>query len=262
MTATRRWAIGTAIACVVILAAGWFLLVKPQNAKVTTLHEDAATQLSQNALLQTQIRALQAEQSQLPQQQKLLEKFATSIPDSAAEPSIIRQLTSTAKGAGVDISTITPGSAVQVSAAAAAATQSLGAPTATGGPLYSLPLSLTVSGSYANVESFFAGLERLPRAFLVNTFSLSRAATTTDGGANMLAATIATSVFFSPAVPGAAPITPTGVGATPAPASTDAGTTPASTSTDATNPAASAASPAAHAAGASDGSDGGELAVN
>ena len=76
MTMTRRWAIGTAIAAVVILAAGWFLLVKPQKAKVSDLHTQTASQEQQNQLLLTQISALQAEQKELPKQQQILQKFA------------------------------------------------------------------------------------------------------------------------------------------------------------------------------------------
>jgi Tfp pilus assembly protein PilO len=244
MTMTRRWAIGTAIAAVVILAAGWFLLVKPQNSKVSDLHTQTAAQDQQNQVLTTQIEALEAEQKQLPQQQRILEKFATKIPDTAAEPGLIRALSATAKASGVDITAITPGAATQLGSAAGGAA-TLGAAPASSASLYSLPLSLTVTGSYANLESFFSGLEQLPRAFMVSGFSLSRAGSTAGssaGGAalapNALAASISTEVFYAT---GTAPIQP----ATPQTATTPGGTatnTPAPASTDATNPAAGEAS--------------------
>lgn len=254
MTTTRRWVIGTAIAVVVILAAGWMLLVKPQKHKVSGLHDQTATQLQANQLLLTQISALQAEQKELPQQQLVLQKFATEIPDTASEPAIIRALTETAKGAGVDLATITPGSPTLVSSAPATASQSLGGTSTSGasaGTLYSLPLSLAVSGGYSNIESFFSGLEHLPRAFLVSSFNLnpgSTSAGSSGGGAvaNSLNATISTAVFYATVAPVPPPAT------VPQPASTPAtGTapTPAPTTSATANPAASAASAAGNAAG-------------
>ncbi|MGN6474232.1 MAG: type 4a pilus biogenesis protein PilO [Mycobacteriales bacterium] len=251
MTATRRWVIGTAIAVVVILAAGYLLLVKPQKHKVSSLKDQASAQLQANQLLLTQISALQAEQKQLPQQQLVLQKFAAEIPDTASEPTLIRALTETAKGAGVDLSAITPGTPTQVSAAATPG-QSLGAaPAGGGGPLYSLPLSLTVNGGYSNIESFFSGLEHLPRAFLVSSFNLgpggANAGSTTGAVANELTASISTAVFYA-TQPAAAPAPAAAAGA-PAPAGGTA-PTPAPTTGGVANPAAPAASAAGNAAGA------------
>ena len=111
MTKTRQWTVFTAIAVVVVLLAGWFLLVKPQSTKASNLRTQATTQQQSNALLQTQIAALQAEQRQLPQQQQALQKFATQVPSDAAEPAIIRQLSAAANGSGVDLVSMTPGAA-------------------------------------------------------------------------------------------------------------------------------------------------------
>jgi Tfp pilus assembly protein PilO len=255
MTMTRRWAIGTAIAAVVILAAGWFLLVKPQKAKVSDLHTQTASQEQQNQLLLTQISALQAEQKELPKQQQILQKFATQIPDTADEPSLIRALTQTAKAAGVDLPTITPGAPTALSAAAAGGAQALGAQTASTASLYSLPLSLTVTGPYSNLESFFAGLEHLPRAFLVSSFNVAPA--TGAGGPsaapaiNALTATISTAVFYATGTAPIPVVSPeTTASATPQSAA-PAGSTPTTTQpTDsASNPAASAVGDARHAAG-------------
>ncbi|HVU60535.1 MAG TPA: type 4a pilus biogenesis protein PilO [Mycobacteriales bacterium] len=254
MTTTRRWVIGTAIAAVVILAAGWFLLVKPQKSKVSDLHTQTASQEQQNQLLQTQIAALQAEQKELPKQQQILQKFATQIPDTAAEPALIRALTQTAKAAGVDLPTITPGAPTAVSGASTAGTQALGAQATSTASLYSLPLALTVTGAYANLESFFAGLEHLPRAFLVSSFTVAPATGSGSSGslpANALSASISTAVFYAT---GTAPIPVVSPEATTSATSQPAasgGSAPTSTqpSGSASNPAASAVGPARHAAG-------------
>jgi Tfp pilus assembly protein PilO len=225
MSLTRRWGIGAAIAALVILAAGWFLLVKPQKSKASDLRTQTATQEQANQLLTTKIEALQAQQKQLPQQQQILEKFATKIPESASQPSLIRALTTTAKASGVDLASITPGASTQLDAAAGG-TATPGA-AAAAAALYSMPITLSVNGSYANLESFFSGLEQLPRAFLVSGFGLTPggASSTGEAAANALTATITTAVFYAPGtapIPVVTPPAATSSAATPAPASTDA----------------------------------------
>ncbi|HVV75537.1 MAG TPA: hypothetical protein VHC43_05825 [Mycobacteriales bacterium] len=205
MTKTQKWVAATAIVCVVIVAAGWFLLAKPQKSKIASLHTQTQSQLSSNALLLTQVRALQAEQKELPQQQLIEQKFSSEIPDNAAEPTLIRQLSATAKAAGVDLTSFAPGAPTQVSVAAAPATQSLGAAAASpSAGLFSISLSMNVTGTYANIESWFNGLEHLPRALIVTTFSLAGSGSSGGSGPQMqMASSMSGSVFFAP---GSAPI--------------------------------------------------------
>ncbi|HWA66088.1 MAG TPA: type 4a pilus biogenesis protein PilO [Mycobacteriales bacterium] len=174
MTPTRRWLVIGVVTALVVLLAGWVLVVKPQKSKVSDLNAQTATQVSANNLLLTQISALQSEQKELPQQQLALQKFSTEIPDSTAEPTLVRQLTAAAQHADVELVSIAPGSVAPVSATAAATTSStLGsAAPAAAGSLDELPVALSVIGSYANVESFFNAIEHLPRAMLVTSFSV------------------------------------------------------------------------------------------
>ncbi|HWC33205.1 MAG TPA: type 4a pilus biogenesis protein PilO [Mycobacteriales bacterium] len=225
MTQFRRWTIGTAILVVVIIAAGWFMLAKPQKNKVADLHQQAAAQQQANAVLLTQISALQAEQKELPQQQLVLQKFSTEVPDNMAEPTLIRQLSSAANGAGVDLSAIAPGAASALSVASPGGAQSLGGTSPAGSvQLYQLPLSLSVAGTYANVESFFNSLERLPRAFLVHSFSLAPGSSSASGP-NQLAASLSAAVFFAPGSAYTPPVVPTPQTTTaPAPAQSTAPT--------------------------------------
>jgi Tfp pilus assembly protein PilO len=226
MTQTRRWVAITSVAALVILAAGWFLLVKPQNSKKSSLHAQTTAQQQANQVLMTQNAALQAEQKQLPQQQLILQKFSTEVPDNAAEPTLLRQLSSAANGAGVDLSAITPGAPAVLGASTATGGQTLGASSGPAPSLYELPLTMAVSGSYANLESFFNGIERLPRAMLVTAFSLAPGTSgTAPAAANELTASLTAGVFFAPG--SAPPPVPTPAPAAPAPAS-QTGTAPAS----------------------------------
>jgi Tfp pilus assembly protein PilO len=239
MSRTRRWSIGAALVGLVILAAGCFLLVKPQKAKVTDLHAQTAQQQMTNQQLVTKIQALEAQAKNNAQEQRILEKIATQIPDTADEPSLIRALSQAAKGSGVDLVSITPAAATALSASTPTS-QTLGGASTTGGALYSLPLALSVTGVYANMESFFSALEHLPRAFRVTSFKFAPASTGASSGsglsANALTASIQTSVFYS---------TPSTTAGTSTPASPGASTTTTTT----TNPAAPAADAAGNAAG-------------
>jgi Tfp pilus assembly protein PilO len=178
MSKMRQWTMLTAVAAVLVLAAGWFLLVKPQSSHASSLRASAASQQQDNASLQAQISQLEAEQKGLPKAQAELQKFATQVPDNAQEPTIIRQLSGAARASDVQIITLTPGTSTTLAAPTATTTTTTGSTslTATGATpttaLVELPVSIGITGSYANVESFFLGLEKLPRSILITGWSL------------------------------------------------------------------------------------------
>jgi Tfp pilus assembly protein PilO len=262
MTKTRQWSVFTAVAVIVVLLAGWFLLVKPQSSKTSSLKAQAASQEQSNQLLQTTIAQLQTEERQLPQQQQALQKFATQVPSDAAEPTVIRQLSAAAAGAGVDLVSMTPGAATLVTTSGTVpGSSTLSTAPTTSGQLLQLPLTLGITGTYPNVESFFQSLEKLPRALLVTGWSLcpdGGPAALAGGGSiscsapstpsnktlppNAIGGTLSAIVFYAPPVgTTVAPAAPTAT--TTAPTTT---TTPApTTSTAATStPTVAASAPA------------------
>jgi Tfp pilus assembly protein PilO len=273
MTKMRQWSILTVVAVIIVFAAGWFLLVKPQNSKASDLRSQALTQEQQNAVLQSQIATLQSEEKSLPEQQAELRKFSTQVPENAAEPTIIRQLSAAAAGAGVDLVSMTPGTPAAVVSptvtepaptdpTAATGTTSLTGATAAGG-LTQLPISIGITGTFPNVESFFQSLETLPRALLVSSWSLcptgpSAAAASSSSGTGAsctppsvptakalpegtLGGTLSATIFYAPP---AGTVPATGTATTTTPSTT---TTPEATPTTAATPAptTSAATPAA-----------------
>jgi len=253
MTKTRQWSVFTAIAVLAVLAVGWFLLVKPQNSKVTSLKSQAASQQANNQLLVSQIATLQSEEKQLPQQQQALQKFATQVPTDASEPTIIRQLSAAAAGSGVDLVSITPGAPTVVSASSTPVGGSSLTPAASSGStLVQLPVSLGITGTFPNVESFFQSLEKLPRALLVTGWSICPDPATSAGSggtvscalpptptgdtlpANALGGVLSAYVFYAPPASATTTVTPTVTGTTPTTATTPTpGTSTAATpSTD------------------------------
>jgi Tfp pilus assembly protein PilO len=259
MTKTRQWSLMTVIVVIVVFAGGWFLLVKPQRSQISSVKAQATSQQQANQVLLQQIAARQGQQKQLPHEQAQLQKLATQIPTAVDEPGIIRDMSAAASGAGVNLLSLTPAPVVPIASTAVAAPTGAtpapaGAttlPSATAGQLVELPVSISVIGSYANLESYFQLLEKLPRAILVPQFSICPAiggagsagcptpnipvGTNTPKGT--LAATISADVFFSPTTPTAA----AGAVATlPSTAPTTAATTPASPAATTTSTAPTA----------------------
>jgi Tfp pilus assembly protein PilO len=258
MTKMRQWTVMTIVAVVIVFAGGWLLLVKPQGSKISAVKTQATTQQSANQVLLQEIAAREAQKNTLPAEQAQLQKLSVQVPTVPDEPGIIRQLQSSASGAGVNLLSITPGGATPVTIAAATVTPgSTSLPAAAAGQLIELPVTMAVVGSYANVESYFQLLEKLPRAMLVTQFSLCPVKPTSGGSSSCtsvtvppntnvpdgaLSATLSADVFFSPTTPTAT------VGGTATLPSTAASTAPATTTTAPTttssSPAATTTTPA------------------
>ena len=177
MTKLRRLWLLTALASVVALAGGYFLLVSPKNSKAAALREETETQLQLNRDLQSQIQMLNRQKKDLPRQQAELQRFAAKIPNNPALPALIRSLSDAADNAGVELMAISPGAPAPVTTSAGTATTAAGATTAAAPAaarlsLAAIPVNLKITGSYSEISQFFSELERLPRAFLVNGFAL------------------------------------------------------------------------------------------
>src|SRR5947209_18554764 len=130
MSKSRQWATLTAVVCLAVLAAGWFLVIKPQRAHASDLRSKRVAVESQSAQLRSQVAQLQQQQKDLPAQQKLLSQIATKVPDNPALPSLIRQLSAAADGAGVNLVSLAPGQPAM--SAPHAATTSSASTTASG----------------------------------------------------------------------------------------------------------------------------------
>ena len=157
---------------------------------------------------------LQEQQKGLPTQQAQLAAMRTQIPTNPALPSLVRDLTAAAKKAGVSIDSMTPAppvALVEAPATTVAPTTS-GDETASSGStaakkplthdaaptsaLFKVPLGLSVTGSYFELEQFVSQIERLRRSFLVTGFALTEAATS-DAAPGDLTVVIDGRVFLS-----------------------------------------------------------------
>jgi Tfp pilus assembly protein PilO len=219
---TRGWTLGTVALSLVILLAGWFLLVSPKRSEANALQAQAAGVQQQNASLVTQIATLKAQNAKLPEQQAKLAKIRQQLPDNPALPGLIRSLSDVAKTSGVQLVSLAPANPVVAKQPTATATASpapgtttapgetgvTAATQATTGNLQVINVTIAVTGGYYDLEQFFNKVEGMTRSMLVTGFTMapgtgssSKASGSSSASTGDLSATIQARVFFSPATP-------------------------------------------------------------
>ncbi len=237
MTPTRRWSALAVLVIVAVLAAGWFLLVVPKRTEASEIRIQTETQQESNSRLRQQLSVLKAQQADLPAQLARLSVLRRQIPDNPALPDLVRSLTSAAAEVGVSLDTISPAApvavVVPVPLVPVAPTTTEGATdtsTGTSDPdtavppapvpavaptpaLYQVPIALTITGSYFELEQYVNKLEGLKRSFLVTGFTLGQPTGEAAAGSDVTIS-LQGRVFLNPPAATTAPTTPVAPAAT------------------------------------------------
>jgi Tfp pilus assembly protein PilO len=174
MTRTRKWSVGTAALVVLLIVAGWFLLVAPKKSDADASRASTVSAQAANDQLKTKIAVLTAQQADIPKQQATLATIRLAIPDNPALPSLIRTLNGIAVATGTSFSGLTNATPIQVAQSvtgAAAPAGAAGASTAPGA-LQLSTVAMSIYGSYAQIELFVAQLENTQRALIVSNVSI------------------------------------------------------------------------------------------
>ena len=170
-----RWYLAAGLSAVLVLVAGWFLLVAPQRATAEETQLQAESKEATNLATEQQIASLKAQYKDLPDIEKQTAAIRTKLPQSPAMPSLIRQLSSLAKSSGVTLVSVAPQTPVPLTDVGGAQ-----ATLATPGQVNQIPLSIQVVGRFANVRLFLSGVERLDRAVLLTGVTIKRSETAED----------------------------------------------------------------------------------
>ncbi len=214
MTRSRTWTLGTAVVVVLVLLAGWFLLVAPTRADAAAVEEQTVNQQQANVALAAKIETLKVQAQDLPAQEAKLANFRQRIPADPQLPSFIRSLSSIADKSNVVLVSMEPQVPATLSTPAPAPTAAPDESSETSGEvtLNTAPASsvqfvqaqVTISGGYFNTEQFFSKLEGLKRSFLVTGFDIA-----SDDSAEATSGDVVTHlqvrVYFAPLPADAAP---------------------------------------------------------
>ena len=197
MDAKRQWILVTALVGVAILVAGFMFIVRPQYDKASKIDKQAKVVSEQTQQLRTKLQVLKDQQTQLPVKQAQLASLGTKVPATVNLADLTRQLQAAAQNlptvpvagrvasndAHVDLSLLSPSAPAPLAASTGSSsststststTASTGTTGSTGAvAVQQIPLSMTVSGTFFNLESFFTRLESLPRTVLIDGFDIS-----------------------------------------------------------------------------------------
>jgi Tfp pilus assembly protein PilO len=224
MTRIQQWVAGTAVAVLVIVAAGWFVAIAPQKHKAANVNSQATSQEQSNDGLRNRVTALTAQMSAVPSEEADVAAVAARIPADPELPSYVRALSTAASQTGVELVSISPGvpttvvvpaATVAPTPAASGSSTAAATPSAAAAPasLQAISLGLDVQGGYFQIQQFTAALQRLPRSTVVSTLSLvpaasikaaaapSAAAASPSNAWKSLEATITVSVFMNTSTP-------------------------------------------------------------
>lgn len=166
-----RWYLGAGLSALLVLAAGWFLLVAPQRSNAEEIQASVEAQEATNRQTEAQIATLKAQFKDLPDIQKQTSAIRAKLPPVPGMPSLLRQMSTLAKTSGVTLVSVTPTQPAPLQVPGQTAAQaSLDAP----GGVNQIPVSVAVTGRFANVRLFLSGVEKMQRAMLVTGLTITR----------------------------------------------------------------------------------------
>jgi Tfp pilus assembly protein PilO len=144
----RTWLAGGAAAMLLVLAAGYVLLVSPKKSQTRDVRTQQTAVLADNARLQAQINQLLAQKKEITAKQIRLAEIGKRIPGDAQLPATIRRLTQAARTAAVDMVSFTPGTPTPAASYYA-----------TAAPYNQIGVTLEIRGTYAALEEWFRQIE-------------------------------------------------------------------------------------------------------
>jgi len=181
----------------VLTALAWLLVLGPKTSELSDARMDIATTRDQNDLLLQQLALLHEQQQQLRKLRADTEVLTTKFPATADQPGLFLQVTEAAAEAGIDAEDVT--SLAPTPPVVNGTDPSTGAPleeSKTALELGRQAVTVSVEGSYDQTQRLLENLEQMPRAYLIQSLTLTSA-----GTEGTFATTITGDMFVMPPVP-------------------------------------------------------------
>lgn len=179
MGATQRervWLIAGALGGLVLVLIGYFFFISPQNGQTSTAQGRVNDARARNVSLNRHLSQLEAQNKNLAGYKQQLEQSKLALPDSSGLPDFLRTLQTLGSSTLVSISSLTVSPPTEVMVAPATSNKPTRAPSAgtsapsaaSVGKVYALPITVTATGTYAQLDQFLTQLQSVqPRAVLV-----------------------------------------------------------------------------------------------
>jgi len=193
----RLWVIGAVLVIGAVVVLGWILGISPKLTEAAANDEQQQTALAQNAVYEAQVAMLKGQFEDIGALKADLTKIQLAVPGAAEIPAVVAEFTQIAGAAQVGLSSLTVSEAQAYDPALAAASPVAAVPAdaATPAPavanpavvagldsriaptnFITIPLTVTVDGSYDGVLDFVSGLQHGSRLVLVNAVSITEPA--------------------------------------------------------------------------------------
>lgn len=184
----RVWVFGGIAAIVLIAFVGWTMFVSPARDNTAQAQAETSTAQAHDALLQQRLDELASENKNLPSYEANLARAQAALPTGDGLPNFLRSLQSLGNATLVTVTQMSvapPVAAAQPGTAASTAatdTPSTGPTAVAQASAYSIPITLTATGTTAHLSEFLAQLQEVqPRAVLVTQASLGTDTSTGTG---------------------------------------------------------------------------------
>lgn len=177
-------ALGVA-ALVAIMLAGWLLLIGPTAGEIGDTRAEISDTQDRTSLLTLQLRSLESQADDLTVTARAAERIAQIWPPTADQPGFFRAVNDAAVRSGFatgDITALSPTAPVLVGPDGLAITDDAAATTTESGTeadpveaAYAIQtVTVSMEGTSDQARAFLRRLERLDRAFLVQSVALTR----------------------------------------------------------------------------------------
>jgi hypothetical protein len=179
-----------------IVAVGWLVVVAPETDELGAVRQQIVDAGDQNRLLAQQLFDLRLQAKDLDSTRATADALAAKFPPTADQPGVFEQVTTAALAAGIgsnDITALTP-----TPPAIGAVDPLTGIQPAGEGDenLARQVVTLSVEADYTATQDLLANLEDIPRAFLINSVSLTAGELATN-----FTTTITGDMFVMPPAP-------------------------------------------------------------
>lgn len=185
----------------IIIAVGWLFVVAPETDELGAVRVQITDTDAQNVLFAQQLFTLRLQAKDLDSTRATANALAAKFPPTADQPGVFEQVTTAALAAGIGSKAIT---ALTPTPPAIGAIDPLTgiAPVGEGDEsLARQMVTLTVEGDYTATQDLLANLENIPRAFLIDSVTLTTGEVTPADLGISFTTTITGDMFVMPPAP-------------------------------------------------------------
>lgn len=197
LTPVRKTTIIGSVILLVALVAAWMFVLSPRSDAIAAANAEVDQAEQSNQALRAQIVSLHQREAELPELQKVSTALDRRFPPSAEQAKLFKMITAAGAAAGIAPQFITGVLVEAPTGVASAGSAQLPGVAAPISQIAQQKITINVTATESQIRQLMANLEKLPRAFAVDTLSLSK-----SGGGG---ATAGTGTAGSPTTPNVDP---------------------------------------------------------